>query len=264
MDAMGATPTPCLLMVSHPGHEIRCHGWMERNKPLVLVLTSGGGACRTGRTASTQRVVEEAGAACGPLMGSFSDADVYEFMASGNPKPLADWTEEAASVIARHKPETLLTDMVEGFNPSHDLLAFLAYLAVEKAAALGWRTPRLLCQPLEGRPDLAWGGRLSASVTLELGDEELARKLGAARNYPELAYEVDRAIAEHSEEAFRRECLYEPARGDDLLTRLPDPSPFYEIHGERQVAAGKYSMVIRRDRHVVPLAQAVRRSLGLA
>lgn len=256
--------TSAMLIVGHPGHEVRCHGWMARNRPLVLVLTSGGGSCKVGRTASTRRVIEETGARCGALMGDFSDTEVYAFMRDRNPGPLAEWTEQAARIIAERRPATVLTDMVEGYNPSHDLLAYLTHLAVERAAAIGWRPERLFCQPLEGRPESAWNGRRRPEITLRLGEGELASKLAAARSYPELAHEVERALAEHSAEAFRTECLYATPGGEALLAELPEPRPFYEIHGERQVAAGKYASVIRHGEHLVPLARSIAARLRLA
>jgi len=260
---MEPTPAPAVLICGHPGHEIRCHGWMSRNRPVVLVLTSGGGASKSGRTASTRRVIEETGARCGPLMGDFPDTEIYGFMRSGDPGPLAEWTRQAARVLADQRPETVVTDMVEGFNTSHDLVAYLTHLAVELAAKAGHRPARVLCQPLEGRPDQAWGGRLKPIARLTLSDEELARKLQAARSYPELAAEVERAIGSLSPEAFRHECLYDPAPAPELLMRLPEPKPHYETFGERQVAAGKYASVIRHREHLVPLALAIRAQLGL-
>lgn len=197
-------------------------------------------------------------------MGSFSDVEVYDFMRRGEAGPLAEWTEAAARVVAEHRPDVVLTDMVEGYNPSHDLVAYLARYAVERAADLGWRPARLLCQPLEGRPDRAWGGKLRPAETIVLTDGELQAKIAAARGYPELADEVERAISELSAEAFRLECLYEAPAADEMLGLLPEPKPHYEVHGERQVAAGKYREVIRHADHLVPLARRVRSLLGAA
>lgn len=252
-----------LLICGHPGHEVRCHGWMERKRPLVLILTSGGGESKTGRIASSRRVIEQAGARCGPLLGSFSDAEIYRQMSAGDPTPLAEWTREVARLISEQRPDTVLTDMVEGFSSTHDIVAYLSQLAVELAERQGWRPRHVLCHPLESRPERAWGGRLAPKETLELDDGELARKLAAARGYPELAYEVERAIAENSEEAFRRECLYDPAPAERLLTLLPDPKPLYETFGERGVASGKYPTVIRHAEHIVPLGLAIRHRLRL-
>jgi hypothetical protein len=31
------------VVVTHPGHEVRIHGWLERERSLVFVLTDGAG-----------------------------------------------------------------------------------------------------------------------------------------------------------------------------------------------------------------------------
>jgi LmbE family N-acetylglucosaminyl deacetylase len=263
MPVMGNPMSEALLICGHAGHEVRCHGWMERNRPLVLILTSGGGESKTGRTDSSRRVIERAGARCCPLMGSFSDGEIYRQMSGQDPEPLAEWTRQAAAIISSERPRTVLTDMVEGFNSTHDIIAYLTHLAVELASRQGARPEHVLCHPLEGRPDRAWEGRLSPVQTLRLDDGELARKLDAARGYPELAFEVERALTSLGEESFRSECLYQPMPPDQLLTRLPDAKPLYETFGEKGVASGKYASVIRHADHIIPLGLAIRHRLGL-
>lgn len=252
-----------MLIVGHPGHEIRCHGWMSRHKPEVHVLTSGGGASKTGRTASTRRTVEAAGARCGSLFGTFADQEVYGFMLNCDAGPLADWAETVATMIAGQPPAVLVTDMVEGYNSSHDLLAYLVDAAVTKAATLGGGRPRILCQPLMGRPDQAWQGRLKPSEVLNLDEAEYAAKLKAAGAYPELHTEVEHALRESGPDAFRTEAFYEAPTGETLLTALPEVKPHYETFGEEQVRRGKYAHVIRHREHLVPLARAVRRRMGV-
>lgn len=252
-----------LLIIGHPGHEVRCHGWMSRHRPLTLVLTSGGGASKAGRAASTRTVVEAAGARCSALFGNFSDQEVYGCMLRGDADPLAEWTGEAARLIAAQRPDLILTDMVEGYNSSHDLLAYLVDAAVAKAVTLGWKAPRVLAQPLMGRPDQAWQGKLRPVETIELDEAELTRKLAAAEGYPELRAEVEHALRELGPAAFRQECLYATETGEALLRSLPEPTPFYEKFGEEQVRRGKYAHVIRHRGHLVPLALAVRARLGI-
>ncbi len=36
-----ALPTPAASVVAHPGHEVRIHGWLERESPHVFILTDG-------------------------------------------------------------------------------------------------------------------------------------------------------------------------------------------------------------------------------
>ena len=252
-----------MLIIGHPGHEIRCHGWMSRHRPVVHVLTSGGGASKAGRTESTRKTVERAGARCGRLFGSFTDQEVYGFMLRGEAGPLAEWAEAIATEIAGCSPTTVITDMVEGYNSSHDLLAYLVDAAVEKAAEHGGFRPRILCQPLMGRPDQAWQGRLKPTEVLTLDDAAYAAKLEASGAYPELKSEVEHALRESGPAAFRTEAFYVAPSGEPLLTALPDPTPYYETFGEEQVRRGKYDRVIRHQEHLLPLARAVRRRMGL-
>jgi hypothetical protein len=50
------------LIIAHPGHELRVHHWIEKTRPLVLVLTDGSGRTTQSRLASTTRILEQAGA----------------------------------------------------------------------------------------------------------------------------------------------------------------------------------------------------------
>ena len=33
-----------LLVIAHPGHELRLYGWIAQTKPLVCILTDGSGS----------------------------------------------------------------------------------------------------------------------------------------------------------------------------------------------------------------------------
>ena len=256
--------TRSLLVIGHPGHEIRCHGWLSRHRPTVVVLTSGGGGSKSGRLASTRRVIDKAGAVAAPLFGDFSDHEVYGFMLRQEPAQLTAWTANLAELIRKESPDVILTDMVEGYNSSHDLTAYLVAIAAEKAGALSGLSPQVLCQPLEGSPDQAWSGRLRPHLTLELTDEEFRRKMADAHAYAELAAEVAAALHQTPAHAFRKEHLYLPAPADALLEALPQEIPFYETYGEQQVANGKFAEVIRHRRHILPLVRAIRRALEVA
>ncbi len=103
--------------------------------------------------------------------------------------------------------------------------------------------------------------RLSSfsSLRLTLDDAALARKLAAARAYPEMAEEVERALAVHGEESFRVErlCPVDPGSGEAEIVERAGSPPYYETYGERQVAAGHYRQVLRLKAHFLPAAQAL-------
>jgi hypothetical protein len=260
---MKAEPASTMLVIGHPGHEIRCHGWMSRHRPTVVVLTSGGGASKAGRIASTRRIVERAGATASALFGDFSDHEIYGFMLKQEAGPLSAWTMDLSELIHKQRPALILTDMVEGYNPGHDLTAYLVAAAVEKSQGGPACSPQILCQPLEGPPDQAWNGRLRAHASLRLTDTEFFRKMADAADYAELAAEVAGALRHTPSDEFKTECLYLPAPDDDLLETLPDETPFYERFGEQQVADGKFTEVIRHRRHLLPLIREIRRNLTL-
>jgi len=260
---MQPEPASSMLVVGHPGHEIRCHGWLSRRRPTVVVMTSGGGASKSGRIASSLRVIERAGATASPLFGNFSDHEVYGFMLRQEAGKLSAWTKHLGDLIRQERPAVILTDMVEGYNSSHDLTAYLVACAVEMAQGSQIPPPLVLCQPLDGPPDQAWEGRLRPHTTLELNETEFRRKMEDARTYAELATEVAGTLRQTPADAFRKECLYLPAEEDALLESLPCEVPFYERFGEQQVAQGKFAEVIRHKRHLLPLVRAIRHDLGL-
>src|SRR5260221_8686768 len=57
------------LIIAHPGHELRVHRWLEKTRPLVLVLTDGSGRTAQSRLASTTRILKQA---AGAYLQSFS------------------------------------------------------------------------------------------------------------------------------------------------------------------------------------------------
>lgn len=244
------------LIVAHPGHELRVHGWLERERPVVFVLTDGSGHGRTSRVPSTEEVLRRAGARPGPVFGRFPDRDLYEVLLEGKIDVLTGLVRELAEALVEQGVETVAGDAIEGFNPSHDLCRVLIDAAVAIASRRTGRTLASYDFPLEGPPDTCADG-LAGAIRLELGEEALERKLAAARSYPELRDEVERTFAQHGAAAFRVECLRPADPQADVESLVEDP-PYYERYGERQVAAGHYQRVLRFREHFLPLARALR------
>ena len=84
----------------------------------------------------------------------------------------------------------------------------------------------------------------------------LARKLQAARGYPELKSEVEGALRRFGTEPFRTECLW-PVDLGDAYGFDPETIPYYESYGAQRVADGAYQHVVRFREHVKPLADAL-------
>lgn len=246
---------PAALIIAHPGHELRVYGWLERERPEVLVLTDGSGHGGTSRLASSAALLERAGAPPGPVFGRFSDRELYRVLLEGDLVALESVVHELAAALVAGGVTQVACDAMEGYNPSHDLCRVVTDAAAAIASRRAGRTIRIFDFLLEAPPD---SGAVSPScIRLELVDGALARKLEAARSYPEMAFEVERNLERHGAAAFAVECL-RPADPDFDLESLFPGQPFYETYGERQVAAGHYQSVLRFREHFLPIARALR------
>lgn len=240
------------LIVAHPGHELRVHGWLERERPVVFVLTDGSGGSREPRLESTRRLISAAGASPGPLFGRYSDRRLYEAMIHVDTAFFTALADEMAAALCALGVETVLADAREGYNSGHDICRAVVDAAIVIARAAAERELASFEFLLVGRPDECPVGGLR----VDLDDSALARKIAAARAYPEMAYEVDAALEKFGADAFRVECL-RPTAGVGWRASDGNAPPYYETYGEQQVAAGLYSEVLRAREHVDPLLQAL-------
>lgn len=135
---------------------------------------------------------------------------------------------------------------------AHKVQAALAYtpkLAADVEVALTgapFRGVRRFSEPqLAGEVDV----ELSATVREEL------------ESRPRLKAQLRDMIDGVPIEAFRVECLrpVDNQAGTDWTANDP---PFYELYGEKLVAAGHYRQVIRFQQHMLPLAKAIRAKAG--
>jgi hypothetical protein len=245
------------LVIAHPGHELRVHRWLELARPLVLVLTDGSGHTDRSRLASTTAVVERTGAAPGPLYGRLSDRGLYRAILAGDLDLFASLADELARALDAAGVDYVVGDAVEGFNPGHDVCRLLLNAALLRLRHADRRLENFEF-PLEGPPHVCPPEDRPGAIVLELDEDALQRKLEAARSYPELAAEVDKAFASYGWEPFRVECLRPVRYGLEIGHRFEHP-PYYETYGERQVAAGIYREVIRFRDHLAPLAASLGR-----
>lgn len=266
------------MVVAHPGHELRVYGWLEQARPRVFVLTDGSGRTQQSRVSSTDDVLARVGASRGSIYARFTDASLYAAILDRDFRLFTDLADELADAFVREETQTVAGDACEGYNPAHDACRLLLDAAVALARGTSGRAIENLEFTLVGRPDECAEEARASARWLRLDDRTFARKLLAARNYPELAAEVEAALAgagsvglrEHPDlasrsgltsvgtdgDSFRVECL-RPASGARNGRGL-DGVPFYEQYGERQVAAGHYTRVLRYGEHMLPLAEALR------
>jgi hypothetical protein len=244
------------LVIAHPGHELRVHGWLQQARPWVGVLTDGSGHSGHSRLDSTTALLYDAGAHPTEVYGRFTDRAVYELLLAGDVVPFRRLAEELASTFASRQIQYVVGDATEGYNPVHDVCRLLIDTAVRLVETQGG--PRIVAYdfPLLGRPDFCPEERRADAVLLHLGDEVFARKRVAAMTYGALGGEIGSVIAQWGEEVFRVECLrpvepWAPWKNGEM--------PEYERIGAERIAAGYYQHVIRYRQHIAPLADALRR-----
>jgi hypothetical protein len=244
------------LFIAHPGHELRVHRWLELARPLVFVLTDGSGRTGSSRLAATSEVLSRCGARPGPIYGRMTDRELYRALMEGRCGLFAGLAEELAESLHRESIELVAGDALEGFNPGHDVCRLLLNAAVATLRA-GGQSIDNRDYLLDGAPADMTDEERATAIRIQLDPAALARKLAAARSFPGLEDEVARALARHGPSAFETEWLRQVRYGLDVDGLVPDP-PFYEVHGERRVAAGSYHEVLRYRAHVAPVAACLR------
>jgi hypothetical protein len=251
-----------VLLVAHPGHELLVHHWMERERPLVLVLTDGSGSAGEPRLEDTRRIVEAAGAVPGPVFGLAPDQDVYRAVLTGDVGFFDQVIERAAEVLDDRDVDTLVSDPAEACVLVHDLCAVIARLAVARATVPSGHRIRHFDFPIDRRtPDAA--ARPGRQI-IDLDEAAVRRKFDAAISVTALADERERLL-KLDPRLFEREVLT-PVSPHGSLLPAPNGETEYERHGRERVAQGVFPEVITYAGHVAPLvaalAEAARSSLG--
>lgn len=267
------------LIVAHPGHELRVHGWLEEARPRVCVLTDGSGRTQHSRLDSTTRILEAAGAVPGPVYGEMSDVELYASVLDYEHSRFTRVVEEIASMLLREQIVCVVGDAEEGYNPAHDICRLIINAAVRLVNRTGRGQIVNYDFTLVARPGRCPEPLRANSIRLDLDEAAFARKLTAARNYPELRAEVEAALSgagsaglrEHPDLARRAGPDFGGEGAPDFSVEWLRPveahgesdkpfsgeRPFYEEYGERQVAAGHYTRVLRYREHMLPLAAAL-------
>ena len=284
MSIMKSTPEGrSLLVIGHPGHELRVYGWIGQVRPIVCILTDGSGSDGMPRLDKTLEILHESGAEIGPLCGELSDREIYENILRHEYDPFDILCERLARLITARDIDLVVSDAIEGYNPVHDLCEALVRTAVgiarnandadsnENTDKKSNGTPRSIRHytiPLMNDPRPATGSMEAAHHAIELTPLRFKQKLEAMRSYAAsaggiLQEEVGDAFHNFGEQAFAREYLFAAAApGQEPERRFSRQKPFYETYGEQKVAAGRYQSVIRFREHVLPIVNHLRKKVS--
>lgn len=269
--------TRTLLVMAHPGHELRVHAWLETRRPEVWMLTDGSGRTGRSRIDSTTRVLEATGGVPGPVYGKMTDVDLYQAVLNFEHRRFTAIVDQLAATVIQNNVECVAGDAQEGYNPAHDICRLLINAAVNLVKRKTQREILNYDFTLVRTPDHCPDESRARALCLNLDEAAFARKISAARNYPELQAEVEAALnGSHNHALPNDPDLSERLRADYGVTQancfrieclrpvnsnganpFHQQKPFYEEYGERQVKAGHYTDVLRYREHMLPLAAAL-------
>jgi hypothetical protein len=258
-DNFGVAPpvSRTALVIGHPGHELLVYGWLEVMRPLVFVFTDGSGRSNQSRLASTTKVLNRTGAKCGSIYGRLTDAAAYAAILNHEFDLFVGLARELCGAFVAERIDYVAGDAFEGYNPMHDVCRLVINAAVTVATRARGHGVENFEFSLIGQPASCHEPRPADGIRRLLDEAAFARKMAAAKEYAELAGEVDATLDRASIDAFRVECL-RPVDPVNVEYSCHQP-PFYEQYGEKQVAAGYYHRVLRYNEHIAPLAEALRR-----
>jgi hypothetical protein len=183
------------LVVAHPGHELRVHGWMQASRPAVFVLTDGSGRSSASRLQASTQVLADLGLRPGSLFGSRRDLEFYDAFLKRDFPFFSDLAEQLAVEFGEQEFQCVVGDAAEGYSPTHDVCRLLIDAAVEIHRR---RTGNQLANfefAVVGPPDECPPELAVHAAWYHLDDETFDRKIAAVRGYnAELAREVEAAL----------------------------------------------------------------------
>lgn len=243
------------LVIGHPGHELRIFRFLEMYQPRVYVLTDGSGNNNTSRIENTIKILNTCGSKLSPVMGYFSDKEIYSIMIENDAASLIILVDKIIEDFEENEIEVVFGDAIEGFNPTHDLCRYIINLIV---ANLEKRKNIVI-----SNYDFLLDGMMIDTdseniLSVQLNEEDFNRKYTAASEYTEIAYELDQAIFKYGKEPFQKEYLKKVNYNDDPIKNLwENEIPYYEKYAKSKIQDGVYKKVITFNEHLLPLINKI-------
>jgi hypothetical protein len=183
------------LVIAHPSHELRVHGWLELAQPKVFIWTDGSGRSGPPRLDWTTKILARTGATQGSIYGRLTDAAIYTAVLQRNYEVFINLVDELASEFVHEQIEYVVGDALEGHNVSHEVGRMMTGAAVEIATRMRGRAILNFDFVVVGPPDDCPQKVRSQALKLSLDDAFFKRKLAAATSHhPKLAADVNAAL----------------------------------------------------------------------
>jgi hypothetical protein len=231
-----------VLIVAHPGHELRLFNWMERERPLVFILSDGSGGAQRSRLDYSVSTIRAAGATVIAGCGQRSDREWYAAILAGDSSAFMKTADAiAAAALTAHAP-LVVSDAADGYNPLHDLCQAIGS-AVTTRITSDARPPTFLVSPATAK---AMG---TLSIEWKLENEARQRKHLAVSAYAPLAQEAAQLLAEEPDALYTERFLVPTFSWPENWT------PEWEAFGRKRVNEGRFAVPITYRDHVLPIAK---------
>ncbi len=193
------------MVIAHPSHELRLHGWVQMARPHLFVLTDGSGRSGESQLDSTTRVLEDAGATRAAIYGRFTDLDVYTAFLNHDHDLFIGLVEELAEQFDHHQIEYVVGDSAEGYNSTHDACRLVINAAIEIVRRKFKREIANFDFAVVGEPEECPDAIRNDAIWLSLDDETFRRKIAAVKAYnSKLAADVEAALNGQAFQGLRR------------------------------------------------------------
>jgi len=247
-----------LLIIGHPGHELRAFKFIKDHKPDVVIITDGSGSQHSSRIANSIKILDSLGSRCINSFNPFTDKEIYDFILNENIPAIEKIRDIILNEVLAQGYDLLIGDALEGFNPTHDLCRYIINSVVKKANLENRdHAIKNISYKLDSVSSIKSNLISDESVfNFFLSEKEFNEKYTAALNYPELEFELDKAIQLYGKDAFMNE-EYEVVEDIEMISNWSAPCPFYENYGKEKVRDGVYQQSIEFEKHMKPIAMAL-------
>lgn len=249
----------CMLIVGHPGHELRVLGWVQRLRPIVVALTDGSGNTGKSRLDISRAMLTATGGTPSSLYGMTSDREIYSKIFKQDFDFFLGLSDSIARLLIEQRTEVVVGDAIEGYNPSHDLCRLIIDRAIRLVKnELNWNIKNYVFA-LKEHPH--FHDIDSKILMIELSPDELALKFSEAIRYADivkgtLGKEILESIEYYGEDIFSKEG-FSCQNSSAVLNKFDKERPYYESYGEQQVNEGFYKQAIYYSKHIAPIARAL-------
>ncbi len=244
-----------ICLFAHPGHELAVLNTLSQLKPIIHVLTNGGGRHNRSRISYTDNVIEQIGAVRGKILGRLSDLEAYNLFKYQSTDQVIDLAEEAINYFSQHQKICILSDAFEGYNPTHDLAATISQQAVYQLRKMGREVIHLSFSPiLASKKDLA-PTSYNRGATLAknpINCYQLDKKIRIVEKYTPLQAEIESLCInfDHSYET-----LLWHQDDDEIDYPSIDWHPFWEKYSQDKVRQGHYTESLNYKNNFFPILE---------